>query len=106
MVVAQGVYVLFAQACPTKRCQLTNLSVRKDGGVVSLKTTLDESLCAVGVDRLLLGVHVKDMVEGEGLVLTEDHLWFSGHHICTDVTALYLFLSQLRADPRSEKYVV
>lgn len=92
-----------AQACPTERCQLTNLSVRKDGGVVALEATLDESLCAVGVDGPLLRVHIKHVVKGEGFVLTEEHLWFSGHHIRTDVAALNFLLSQLRTDPKKKK---
>lgn len=84
---------------------LTNLSVCKDGCIVTLKTALDEPLCAVGVDGFLLGVHVEDIVIGEGLILTQDHLRLSRHHICTDVTALNLFFGQLRTDPDRQKKI-
>lgn len=68
----------------------TNLSICKDCGIVALQAAFDEALGAVGVDGLLLGVHVEDVVIGEGLVLTQDHLWLAGHDICTDMTALNL----------------
>lgn len=77
----------------------TNLSVCKDCGIVALKATIDEALGAVSVDGFLLGVHVKDVVIGEGLVLTQEHLWLPGHHVCTDVTALDLLFGQLRTNP-------
>lgn len=91
------------QACPTRRSELTNLSICKDGGVVALKAPLNESLSTVGVDSFLLSVHVKNMIKGEGLVLAEDHLRFSGHHICAYVTAFDLFFSQLRTDPTKDR---
>lgn len=78
---------------------LTNLSVCKDGCVVALKAAVDELLGAVGVDGFLLRVHIEDVVVGEGLVLTQNHLWLSWHHKCADVTALDLLLGQLRTDP-------
>lgn len=82
-----------------RMCELTNLSISKDCGVVALKTSFNEFFCAVGVDGLLLGVHVKDIVVGKGLVLTQDHLGLPRHHIRTDVTALDLLSGQLRANP-------
>lgn len=82
---------------------LTNLSICKDCGVVALKATLDEPLGAVGVDRLLLGVHIEDIIIGEGLVLAQDHLGFSWHHIRTDVTALNLLFGQLRTNPGRQR---
>lgn len=84
-------------------CLLTNLPISKDGGIVALKTAFDESLCAVGVDSFLLGVHVEDVVVGEGLVLTQDHLGLPRHHIRANVTTLNLLFGQLRANPDREK---
>ena len=78
---------------------LTNLPIREDGGIVALKAALDESLRAVGVDSFLLGVHIKDVVIGEGLIFTQDHLGLPRHHVCTDVTTLNLFFGQLRTNP-------
>lgn len=85
------------------REKLTNLSICKDSGVVALKAAFNEFLSAVGVDGFLLAVHVKDMVVGEGLVLTQEHLWLPGHHIGADVTALDLLFGQLRTDPGRQK---
>lgn len=79
----------------TKAC----LSVCKDGGVVALEAALDQLLGAGGVDGVLLGVHVKHIVVGEGLVFAQDHLRLPGHHVCTDVTSLYLLSGQLRTNP-------
>lgn len=82
---------------------MTNLSIRKDCGVVALKATLDEPLRAVGVDCFLLSVHIEDIIKGEGLVLTQDHLGLSWHHIRTDVTAFNPLFGQLRTDPGRQK---
>lgn len=82
---------------------LTNLSVCKDGGIVALKAAFDKSLGAVVVYGFLLGVHVEDVVVGEGLVLAQDHLWLLGHHKGADVTALDLLFGQLRTDPGRQK---
>lgn len=84
-------------------CVVTNLSISKDGGIVALKTAFNEFLCAVGVDGFLLGVHVKDIVVGKGLVLTQDHLRLPRHHIRTNVTTLDLLFGQLRANPVRQK---
>lgn len=46
----------------------THLSICKDGGVVALEATLNQLLSAGGVDAVLLGVHVEQVVVGEGLV--------------------------------------
>lgn len=81
----------------------TDLAVCKDRSVVSFKAALDESLCAVGVDSVLLTVHVKDMVVGEGLVFTQHYLWLTWHHICTNVTPLDLLFGQLRTNPGRHK---
>lgn len=78
---------------------LADLSVCKDGGVVSLQAALDEALGAVRVDALLLAVHIEDVVVGEGLVLPQEHLRLAGHHVGADVAALDLLFGQLRADP-------
>ena len=83
--------------------QETNLSVCKDGGVVALKAAFDETLCAVGVDAFLMGVHVHHVVVGEGLVLTQKHLRLAGHHVGTDVAALDLLFGQLRTDPGRQR---
>lgn len=77
----------------------TDLSVCKDCGIVALEAAFDKLLSAVVVDGFLLGVHVKDMVVGEGLVFAQDHLRLPGHHVCTDVTSLYLLSGQLRTNP-------
>lgn len=77
----------------------TNLPVCKDSGVVALEAAFDESLGALVVDGVLLGVHVEDMVVGEGLVLAQHHLWLAGRHKSTDVTSFDLFFGQLRTDP-------
>ena len=81
---------------------LPNLSVCKDSGVVALEAAFNEPLCALGVDGLLLGVHVEDVVVGEGLVLAQDHLWLPGHHKRADVAAFDLLSGQLRTDPRGQ----
>lgn len=82
---------------------LIYLSVRKDGGVVALEAALDQLLCAGGVDGVLLRVHVEHVVVGEGLVLAQDHLRLSRHHVGADVTSLYLFSGQLRTNPKDKK---
>lgn len=84
----------------------TNLSICKDGGVVSFKAAFDQPLGAVLVDAFLLGVYVKDVVVGEGLVLAQDHLGLTRHHEGADVAALDLLLGQLRTDPAGEKKIV
>lgn len=81
----------------------TDLSVCKDCGIVALEAAFDKLLSAVVVDGFLLGVHVKDMVVGEGLVFAQDHLRLPGHHKRTDVTALDLLFGQLRTDPGRQK---
>lgn len=82
-----------------KKSLHTNLSICKDGGVVSFKAAFDQSLGAVLVDGFLLRVYVKDMIVGEGLVLAQDHLWLPRHHKGADVAALDLLFGQLRTDP-------
>lgn len=77
----------------------TDLSVCKNSGIVALEAAFDESLSAVVVYGFLLGVHVEDIVVGEGLILAQDHLRLSGHHKGADVTALDLLFGQLRTDP-------
>lgn len=79
----------------TKTC----LSICKHGGIVAFEAALDQLLGAGGVDGVLLGVHVKQIVKGEGLVFSKDHLGLSWHHVCTDMTSLYLLPGQLRTDP-------
>lgn len=81
----------------------TNLSVCKDGGVVSLEAAFDQSLGAVLVDGFLLSVYVKDVVVGEGLVLAQDHLGLARHHKGADVAALDLLFGQLRTDPAGQR---
>lgn len=76
-----------------------HLSVGEDGGVVALEAALDEALSAVGVEGLLLGVHVEHMVVGEGLVFTQHHLGLPGHHVGADVASFDFLLGQLRTDP-------
>lgn len=83
----------------TKTC----LSVCKDGGVIALEAALDQLLSAGGVDGVLLRVHVEHVVVGEGLVFAQDHLRLPGHHICTDVTSLYLLPGQLRTNPAKNR---
>lgn len=88
------------QTMPFKLLQnSTRLSVCEDGGVVALEATLNQLLGAGGVDGVLLGVHVEQVVVGEGLVFAQDHLRLPGHHVCTDVTSLYLLPGQLRTNP-------
>lgn len=82
----------------------TRLSVCEDGGVVALEAALDQLLCAGAVDGVLLGVHVEQVVVGEGLVFAQDHLRLPGHHVGTDVTSLYLLPRQLRTNPTTNKY--
>lgn len=79
----------------TKTC----LSICKHSGIVALETAFDQLLCAGTVDGLLLRVHVKHKVIGEGLVFPQDHLRLSRHHIRTDVTSLNLLPGQLRTNP-------
>lgn len=83
--------------------QSTHLSVCKDSGIVSLEAALDETLGAVRVDAVLLGGDVKDVVVGEGFVLSQEHLRLPGHHIRADVAALDLLSGQLRTDPGGQK---
>lgn len=81
---------------------MIHLSICKDGGVVALKATLNQLLGAGSVDGILLWVHVEYVVVGEGLVFAQHHLRFPGHHICADVTSLYLFSGQLRTNPSTK----
>lgn len=81
----------------------TNLSVCKDGGIVSLKAAFDQPLGAVLVDGFLLSVYVKHVVIGEGLVLAQDHLGLARHHKGADVAALDLLFGQLRTDPAEQR---
>lgn len=81
---------------------MIHLSICKDGGVVALKATLNQLLGAGSVDGILLWVHVEYVVVGEGLVFAQHHLRFPRHHICADMTSLYLFSGQLRTNPTTE----
>lgn len=85
---------------PRYRGQKTRLSICKDGGVVAFEAAVDQLLGAGGVDGVLLGVHVEQIVIGEGLVFPQDHLRLPGHHICTDVTSLDFLPGQLRTNPK------
>lgn len=87
--------VLQLQQAGTKAC----LSVCKHGGVVALEAALDQLLGAGGIDGVLLGVHVEHKVVREGLVLPQDDLRLSRHHVRTDVASLDLLPGQLRTDP-------
>lgn len=75
------------------------LTVREDRGIVALKAAFNELLSAVAVDGILLGIHVKHIVVGEGLVLSQNHLGLSRGHKCTNVTSFNLLFCQLRTDP-------
>lgn len=87
--------LLQLQQAGTKAC----LSVCKHGGVVALEAALDQLLGACGVDGVLLRVHVEQKVVREGLVLPQDDLRLSRHHVRTDVASLDLLPRQLRTDP-------
>lgn len=78
---------------------MTNLSIGKDGGVVALKAAFDETLRALAVDGVLMGVRVEDVVVGEGFVFAQDQLGLPGHDIRADVAALDPLLGQLRTNP-------
>ena len=60
--------------------KVEDLSVGQDGGVVALEAALDELADARVVDVHLAGVHVEDVVVGEGLVGAEDHLRLARRH--------------------------
>lgn len=81
----------------------TNLSIGKYSGIITLKTSFDEFLSAVGIDGVLRRVHVKHIVVSEGLVLSQNHLGFARGHKCTDVASFNLFFCQLRTNPVTER---
>lgn len=75
------------------------LTVCEDRGIVALKAAFNELLSAVAVDGILLGINVKHIVVGEGLVLSQNHLGLFRGHKCANVTSFYLLFCQLRTDP-------
>lgn len=75
------------------------LTVCEDRGIVALEAAFNELLSAVAVDGILLGVHVKHIVVGEGFVLSQNHLGLSRGHKCANVTSFNLLFCQLRTDP-------
>lgn len=98
-----GDYFKSPAVCLMLRSLWTNLSICKYGGVVSFKAAFDQSLGTVLVDAFLLGVDVKDVVVGEGLVLAQHHLGLTRHHKGADVAALDLLFGQLRTDPAGHR---
>ena len=90
---------LYPTALKNKHKRSTRLAVGKDGGVVALEAALDQLRSAVGVDAVLLRVHVEHIVVGEGLVFPQDHLGLRGCHEGADVTSLDLLSRQLGTDP-------
>lgn len=75
------------------------LTVREDRSIIALEAAFNELLRAVAVDSILLGVHVKHIVIGEGLILSQDHLGLSRGHKCANVASFNLLFRQLRTDP-------
>lgn len=78
---------------------MTDLAVRKDGGVVSLEAAFDQLLSTVAVNGFLLGVHVEHVVVGEGFVFAQDDLWLPGHNERADMASFNLLFGQLRTNP-------
>lgn len=82
---------------------MTDLAIRKDGGVVSLEAAFDQLLSAMAVNGFLLGVHVEHVVVGEGFVFAQDDLWLPGHNERADMASFNLLFGQLRTNPEGIK---
>lgn len=78
---------------------MSNLAVSEHSGIVALEAPLDELLHTGLVDAVLLGVQVKHKVVGEGLVLSQEDLRFTGCDQRAHMAALYLLLGHLRTNP-------
>lgn len=80
---------------------MTDLTVCKDCGVVSLETAFNKLLSTVAVNSFLLGVQIKNIVVGERFVFAQNHLRLPRHHKCADVASFNLLFGQLRTNPVS-----